>query len=202
MNSTAMRQTLRRRRRSIPPEERASAAIAVADILVTRPLFMRARHMAFYMASDGELDPMPLMIAAARRQKQCYLPVMTDLLLGWRSSPLAFQHFDPLTDSLVTNRYNILEPAFDPHRLRAIGMLDIIFMPLVGFDRQGNRIGMGKGFYDRALGSIDRWFRRPKLVGIAYSQQEVENIEPDAWDVGLDAIVTEKGWLAARQMAG
>jgi 5-formyltetrahydrofolate cyclo-ligase len=198
MPSDSLRSTLRRRRRSLPVRQRRLAAHTVADAVLTRMLFIRARRIAFYMANDGELDPDSLMTAAAMRGKTCYLPVMTDRLLSWRSSPLVFQAHDPLAESLVCNRFGILEPAYDPGRVVRPEMLDIVFVPLVGFDRRGNRIGMGKGFYDRALATLLRRCRRPKLVGLGYSVQEVEGIERNPWDVGLDAVVTETGWITAR----
>ncbi len=71
-------------------------------------------------------------------------------------------------------------------------------MPLVGFDSCGHRLGMGAGFYDRALRPrLDRTqsFRRPRLIGIAYSVQQVERLEPAPWDVALDLVVTERGIL-------
>jgi 5-formyltetrahydrofolate cyclo-ligase len=155
------------------------------------PVFLSARHIGFYMASDGELDPAQLLTNAHILGKKCYLPLVSDQLLRWRKSPLLFQQFEPLSDQLARNRYGILEPCYDPHRIIAVEMLDILFLPLVGFDRAGNRIGMGAGFYDRSLSGLERRFHRPRLVGLGYSFQEVEKIEPDDWDIPLDAVVTE-----------
>jgi len=77
--------------------------------------------------------------------------------------------------------------------------LDIVFVPLVAFDRAGHRLGMGAGFYDRCFGRLrrrTRW-RRPKLVGLACEFQLVAGIEARPWDVRLDAVATDKGlyWI-------
>jgi 5-formyltetrahydrofolate cyclo-ligase len=69
-------------------------------------------------------------------------------------------------------------------------------MPVLGFDRAGNRLGMGLGFYDRRLRHLarrGRRWRRPRLVGVAFGCQELASIEPSGWDVPLDMIVTENG---------
>lgn len=198
MPGPSIRAQLRRRRRELTVPQRKSAAEAVRNIIVQRLEYLRARRLAFYMANDAELDPDSLMTLAAADGKVCYLPVMSDRLLSWRSAPLVFQAFDPLTESLVANRLGILEPAYDPLRILRTEMLDILFMPLVGFDRHGNRLGMGKGFYDKTLASMTRRFRRPMLVGLAYDIQKVEKIDVRPWDVGLDAIVTETGWRESR----
>lgn len=198
--SRSVRTRLRRQRRALTAVQRFAAAQAVRAAIITQMSWIRARRLAFYMASDGELDPDPLMTLAAAEGKTCYLPVMSDRLLSWRSAPLVFQRHDPLTESLVVNRFGILEPPYCPTRISRPEMLDFVFLPLVGFDRHGNRLGMGKGFYDRTLANLDRRFRRPKLVGLAYSLQEVERIDRNPWDVGLDAIVTEAGWIARQRL--
>lgn len=193
----SLRSELRRRRRALSDTQRAAAAISVRDIVTRRLDYLRARRLAFYMASDGELDPDSLMMWAAADGKRCFLPIMSDRMLSWRSAPLVFQQFDPLSESLVVNRFGILEPAYHPARIFPPWMLDILFIPLVGFDAQGNRLGMGKGYYDRTLASMGRRFRRPMLVGLAYDVQQLERIDAKPWDVGLDAIVTQSGWRAA-----
>lgn len=155
--------------------------------------YLRASHVAFYMAAGGEMDPWPAMTAAAGLGKRCYLPVMTDRLRRWQQAPLAFQAFDPAEGEFRINRYGILEPAFDPRALIRPEQLDVVIIPLVGFDRAGNRVGMGQGFYDRTFARVRRGYRRPWLVGCAFSIQEAGTVLANPWDVPMDAIVTEKG---------
>ena len=65
-------------------------------------------------------------------------------------------------------------------------------MPLLGFDRSGNRLGMGGGFYDRSLAyKQQRPEKRPVLMGFAYDFQEVESLLAEPWDIGLDWIAME-----------
>jgi 5-formyltetrahydrofolate cyclo-ligase len=189
-----LRTRLRRERRQLPLQQKQEAAEDLCNVVLKHPAFLRARRIAYYLASDGEIDPWPLMLKACTRGKQAYLPIVSDRLTRWRPSPLSFQTYVP-GDHLVKNRFDILEPAYDPLAEERPWMLDIILLPLVGFDRRGARLGMGAGFYDRALADLTRRFRRPLLVGVGYAMQEVEKIEIRAWDVALDAIATETEFI-------
>ena len=73
-----------------------------------------------------------------------------------------------------------------------IQSLDIILIPLVVFDQSCNRIGMGSGFYDKALSALDNSKKKTYLIGLAYEFQKVNQIEPNKWDIPLDYVVTEK----------
>ena len=93
-------------------------------------------------------------------------------------------------------RIGIAEPVASPSARISPSRLDAILMPVVGFDRHGNRLGMGAGYYDRALRHLrdgSRRWRRPRLVGLAFACQEVERIVPSTWDIPLDVVVTERG---------
>ena len=103
--------------------------------------------------------------------------------------------FLEMTGPLRRNRLGIDEP--DNGARLGARWLDLVFLPLVGFDRFGLRLGTGGGFYDRAFA-----FRRhrqawhaPRLVGLGYDFQQVERIAPAAHDVRMDLVVTDKGIL-------
>jgi 5-formyltetrahydrofolate cyclo-ligase len=92
------------------------------------------------------------------------------------------------------NRFGIPEPTSKGRHIRPARHLDVLLVPLVGFDSTGNRIGMGGGYYDRTLAFLNRrrQWRRPRLIGIAHECQRVAAIEPRAWDVPLQAVATER----------
>jgi len=98
------------------------------------------------------------------------------------------------------NCYGIAEPESSPLDQARPLTLDTILLPVVGFDRRGNRLGMGAGYYDRALrhrrDPARRW-RRPRLVGLAFACQQTDDIVPSRWDVPLDAVVTEREVIVA-----
>lgn len=93
---------------------------------------------------------------------------------------------------MTSNRYGIPEPV-DAKPLHA-RQLDLLLMPLVGFDLAGRRLGMGGGYYDATLAFLRhrRHWRKPRLVGVAFECQRVETLPHDPWDMPLDAVLTEK----------
>jgi 5-formyltetrahydrofolate cyclo-ligase len=190
MTSTStLRRRLRLARRSLTPAEQRRHARQLARLLGKHPGFLRAKRIGAYLSSDGELDPRDLLGLAHRRHKGCYLPV----LRPHPKKKLWFVRYRP-GDRLTPNVYGIPEPRLRNHHIRLPWALDILLMPLVGFDAAGNRLGMGGGYYDRTLAYLlqRRLWRRPTLVGIAHECQRVERLEPAPWDVPLDLVATEE----------
>lgn len=184
------RDSLRRRmaeqRRALDPPSRMSAAQGVRRCLETLPAFLDARRVAGYWACDGEL-PLNLALAAvALRKQQIYLP-QVDGPRQLRFAPWA------LGEPVQPNRYGIPEPTTETGRLEP-DALDLVLVPLLAFDRRGNRIGYGGGFYDASFAFLREIPRpaRPLLVGIGYAFQECDAIEPADWDVPLDYVVTDR----------
>lgn len=186
-----LRRKLRQQRRALTPAAQRNAAQALYRQLAQHPLFRRARHIALYLANDGEIDPHLLIAAAHARGKQVYLPV----LKSWPRTSMMFQRID-MRERLAGNRFGIPEPRRDHKRQRKVWALDLILLPLVGFDRHGGRLGMGGGFYDRSLAyraQRNNW-HKPTLLGLAHDCQQVDRLPMASWDMPLDATVTDRGW--------
>ena len=185
-NRRLLRAQLRKVRRSLSAVQQQQAALKVIKHLRSHPWYWRAQHIALYQAADGELNLAPLMQALLADQKTVYLPV----LAKWPRTQMYFQRIT--ADSRYqANRFGLAEPLSNPSQQRAAWALDLVLMPLVGFDQQGNRLGMGGGFYDRAFAFGAR-LKQPKLLGVAHSVQQVEQLTAAAWDVPLDAVLTEQ----------
>lgn len=184
-----LRRRLRSARRALSPAQQKKASLGLLRQLAQHPLFRRSQHVAFYLANDGEIDPAPLMALARKRGKLCYLPIVT----GWPADRMHFQRIVP-NQRWVRNRFNIREPKADQRLQAPAWRLDLILMPLVGFDRNGNRLGMGGGFYDRSLAFRQRRKRwpGPTLLGLAHHCQKVESIPAEHWDIPLDGIVSDR----------
>lgn len=186
----ALRQQLRASRRVLSDEERARRSQEAVQKLTHHRLFLTARHIACYLPNDGELDLTYLISQAWTMGKSVYLPVLS---LHHRNH-LHFLSYKP-NDELVTNRFGIPEPVMRPHNMIDIRRLDLVLMPLVGFDSTGSRLGMGGGFYDRSFAFLRRrqkW-RKPNLIGAAFDCQKVEQIDGQSWDVPLSGVMTESG---------
>ncbi len=155
--------------------------------------FRRAKRVGIYWPSDGEIDPLTLL--GRQRGKQWHLPV----LQRFPRKTLMFVRWRP-GERLMANRFGIPEPQRRGRRIRNAQSLDLLLMPVVGFDRDGHRIGRGGGFYDRSLAYLRRHplWRRPRLIGLAHACQRLDQITPKPWDVPVDAIATEDGVSASR----
>ncbi len=185
---TSLRQSLRHTRRLLSPRQQRDAAIALHHALAGQRFFRSAKRLAFYQAIDGEIDPSLLLAEAQSRGQACFLP----LLHPFRHGRLLFVRYRE-GDPLQPNRWGIAQPRLLAHRLVSPRWLDVVLVPLVGFDADGNRLGMGKGFYDRTFGFRARTARRrPWLIGLAHECQRVEALQRQAWDVPMDAIVSEQ----------
>ncbi|WP_428635040.1 5-formyltetrahydrofolate cyclo-ligase [Sedimenticola sp.] len=194
-NRTDLRRQMRHQRRSLSAQQRHRAAVSLERNLACLPLFLHSRHIAFYLPNDGEIDLTPLIQRAWQMGKRCYLPNLSPLYHNrlW---------FAPFThdSTLILNRFGIPEPACNWREMRNVRSLDLIIAPLVAFDDQGNRLGMGGGFYDRTLAYLAHrtaW-HKPRLFGAAYAFQQVTELPHQPWDVPLEGIVTDNGTIFRR----
>ncbi len=183
-----LRRRLRAARAALAPVVRRRHALALARSLGKQTVFLRACRVGAYWGTKGEIDPFPLLQLPHTRHKRCFLPVL-------RPHPhqrLWFLEYRP-GDPLANNRFGIPEPRLRNRRIRLPCALDLLLVPLVGFDAQCNRLGMGGGYYDYTLAYLRRrrHWRRPRLIGITHECQQVEALTPNPWDVPLDMIVTE-----------
>ena len=137
---TELRRSLRARRNALSPEDQRLAAERLASNLIGTRLFLVSRRIACYLPNDGEIDTGPVIEHIRHLRKICYLPVLSRL----SHDRLWFAEAKPKT-KLVPNRFGIPEPAVKSSDLVRAQELDLILMPLVGFDDQGNRLGMGGG---------------------------------------------------------
>ena len=190
MDAPAQRRELRQRlidqRRALSPADRIAAAQGLRRSLEQLPEYLTDVRVAGYWASHGEL-PLNLAIPPlAARGQQFLLPVVG------RGRQLRFAPWR-VGDEVQPNRYGIPEPAA-PSELLEPFQLDLVLVPLLGFDRRGNRLGHGGGYYDRSFAFLNEQVRptEPMLVGIAYDFQELEIVNREPWDVTLDFIATDR----------
>lgn len=174
----SLRNDLRALRRQLTIDDQRDTALGVSQSIEALPGWQQVEHLALYLPNDSEVDTSFIVDSARTQGKFLYLPViMQDNHLEfalWRDQ-----------DALVENRYGIPEPPASAPR-RSIEELDLVLVPLVAWDRQGNRLGMGGGFYDRSTGQT----KETLLVGLAHACQEVDMLPRDDWDLRLDFVAT------------
>lgn len=188
MNKIELRQLIRSKRQQLAMSVQKQAAQKVAARLNEIVAFNQGQHIACYLSVKGELDTAPIIDAIWQSGKICYLPVLDP------KSPRSLCFVRYLKDDvLVNNHYAIPEPVMENNVIIAPKDLDVVFMPLVAFDAQGNRLGQGAGYYDRTFSfklgkeaSVT-----PMLIGVAYEWQKVLALDVSSWDVPLQMVITE-----------
>ena len=183
-----IRAQIRRQRQALSPLQQQQAAHQVAELALTFPPLAQAKKVALFLSFDGELNTRPLIASLWQRGQQVYLPVLHPFSEG----QLLFIRYLPDTP-LVRNRFGIPEPELNVTELAPLSTLDMILVPLVAFDAQGQRLGMGGGFYDRTL---QHWRQQGVLpAGLAHCCQQVPALPTEQWDIPLPVIITpEKIW--------
>jgi len=182
-----LRRELRSRRRDLSNPVRATHDRAIRQHLRQLIGAQKVRSIACYCSFDGEPNLDMLYKDLMADGCALALPVVS----GTNDHAMKFHAWRADT-TLADNRYNIPEPqetaSIPP------GGFDMLIVPLVGYDRHGNRLGVGAGYYDRHLESL-RDQQIPLRVGVAYSLQELEPIDTNDWDIPLHGIVNEHGWF-------
>jgi len=144
------------------------------------------KHIAIYLSNDGELDTSLLIKELWSLNHTVYLPIIHP----FNGANLLFQRYEK-NSPMRANHYGILEPKLNCSQICPLPALDYLLMPLVAFDKQGNRLGMGGGFYDRTLARLhEQNWQKPQLIGLAHECQKVENLPIESWDVPLKTIIT------------
>lgn len=178
-----LRQEAKRGLRALSPEYRESAGLAIAEKVAGLPEFRTSRVILIYAALPEEVPTR--LIADHARSFGIQVTYPRCLPEG---RELALHHVDSEEDLLLDGRYGISEPA--PHcPVTDPEMIDLAFVPGLAWDRAGNRLGRGAGYYDRLLADPG-W--RAVTCGLFFSRQEVSKIPTDPWDVPLDMIVTDQ----------
>lgn len=194
----SIRREMRAARRAIRAQERALATRRATELVSTHfrssGLHLQPGRIGTYMPSDGEMSPELIGEWFREFGWTTWVPVVGD------DGTMTFSRFDEGTE-MVANQFGIPEPLGPGEQLDARD-LDLIVVPCVAIDRHGNRVGMGAGFYDRALAAPEAHDGTPTedepctlgplLIGIGFDRQLVENLKADPWDIPMDIIVTDE----------
>jgi 5-formyltetrahydrofolate cyclo-ligase len=186
-----LRRDLRARRRQLSAAERMAAAMTLPQRLASLPELASGAYVAGYWAVDGDFSLHALLMGSPRFI-YCLPCLREDGSLGfapWRPG-----------DPLDSNRYGIPEPAIARSSQLDPEQMQLVLVPLVGFDRRGGRLGAGGGYYDRSFAFLNAAARplQPRLIGIGYALQELPDFSPEPWDVALDAVATERELILCR----
>jgi 5-formyltetrahydrofolate cyclo-ligase len=183
-----LRATLRRRRAAIDELHRNILDTAINSHLVRHARENEFGVIAAFLSFDGEPDLRLGLAELERSGATLVLPVVHE---APGRNTMVFRRWSP-GETLRPNRFGILEPVGSPEV--PLPQIDLVLIPMVGWDRRGNRLGMGASYYDRALQPFSG-DPAPRRVGVAYAAQEIERVPVDPWDIALHAVLNENGWF-------
>lgn len=183
--SKKLRTQIKSERAQIPTHYQRMVSFKISELVAELDEYRQAKNIAGYVAINGECDPKPLLDRARQEGKTTCLAKIVE-----RNKPLMFGPFDNQT-KLVQSGFGLFEPDIEADLLLAGSELDLVILPMVGFDDNCNRLGMGGGYYDRTFEFLKTQRVGPTMIGIAYEQQKLDSIETNDWDVPLDIVVTE-----------
>ena len=184
----ALRQYLRYRRSQLGVGAQLKASHRLLKAILKSQKYRHSQRIACYLAINGEIDLRPILQQALISGKQCFLPTLDYS----NSEPaLSFSRYYPGM-ILVKNRYGIREPVVQA--AVPATALDLVLVPMVGFDKQGNRLGMGGGYYDRTFAflNLEQSFNslhQPQLIGVAHRCQQVRKIQAQPWDIVMSEVI-------------
>ncbi len=182
----ALRESFRRKRLSLSTEQQTQFAKEITEQAHSTVFQADTKKIGLYLSFDGELDTNILIQSCWHKGVEVYIPV----LHPFSSGHLLFQRYTDKTQ-MIRNKYGINEPKLDVTKTLPCNQLDILFTPLVAFDKQGNRLGMGGGFYDRTLSLLlQNDSSKTRIVGLAHNLQLSETLPVEAWDIPLPAVLT------------
>ena len=188
IDNSTIRSKKRQLRSQLSSLEQSTHAIGLANQVCRQGAFLNSNRVACYLANDGEIDPDYIIQTAWKLRKRVYLPVLSPF-----QSKLYFAPYKAGME-MHLNRFDIWEPACSPNNWVTAWRLDLMLLPLVAFDEDGNRLGMGGGFYDRSLAYRQSRTHslRPRLIGLAHELQREQQLTANSWDIPLDMIATEE----------
>jgi 5-formyltetrahydrofolate cyclo-ligase len=183
-----IRSSALRRRDALPPSVRQDYSRAILNRILAMDVFRRSQTVMAYSSFGSEIDTSPLLLAVLGCGKTLLLPKVNRAAGG-----LDVYEVRNIESDLRTGVYGILEPVPETCAWRAPSEQELILVPGVAFDRQGARIGYGRGYYDKLLASCRSINSSLHTVAAAFEVQVVDAVPMEPHDVRIDVLVTEAG---------
>ena len=178
----SLRKEMRNRRRALSPAQQQAHARCVQRMVLSSGILNWSSRIALYFPHDGELDVTPLIERLLESRKRVSVPRIRS------ATQMEFRQLAS-DQTLLDNRYGISEPDPSTSRILPLWTHSVIFAPLVAFNDLGYRLGMGGGYYDRAMAATRS---QPLRIGLGHEIQYHPQFQHEAWDIPMDAIITEK----------
>ncbi len=174
-----LRNAIRLKKKSFTEEELRVMSCPIAEKVLNLPQVASAETVMLYCSLPDEVDTSHIIRRLKAEGKRILLPAVVS------DTEMELRHYETESD-LQKGKYDIMEPVGKP--FCNVEEIDVMIIPGMGFDRQGNRLGRGKGYYDRfLLSNCSSAFK----VGVCFPFQLIDEIPTDKYDVRMDTIVSE-----------
>lgn len=181
MEKNQLRKDIIKKRNNLDEKYINKASMQIINNILSQPKLHDAKVVFSYMPFGNEADIMPLNQWLLDNDKCLCIPRTKN---GFQMDAVIVEN---LNDRLIKNNYGIMEPASSVQAIE-IEKIDLVLVPGVAFDKQGNRLGHGKGYYDRFLALCDE---HTDFWGIAYSFQLLDYIPCTPYDIMMHKVITE-----------
>ena len=178
-------------RRQLTARQRQTAHTQILALAQKQQLFKRNTTIGFYLSMPTEVNTCGLINLALQSDCRIAVPVMTN-------HEMLFQLFIPESTTLHKHM-GFTQPRYDKTQVIALHDIDQLWLPLSCVDLQGNRLGLGQGYYDRALATVQNRKKQPVRIGLAYQRQVVSQLPYADWDVPLQYLLTDQQWFAFKK---
>ena len=178
-----LREHLKLKRKNLSNKESHDMSHAISQKIIRSKWIRQHKNVGIYHPVNGEANTLQLIEFMWSINQQVFLPIIN-------KKYLLFSKLNP-DSKLKKNCFGIPEPSITREDQVFTNDLDMVFVPLVAFDLNGFRIGMGSGYYDRTFKNKLKMTKSPVLIGLAYEFQKQECLNHQPWDVPLDMVVTE-----------
>ena len=180
-----LRARIKQKREQLSSENVDQLGDAIFRNLLDSNILEDKSRIAIYCSVNNEVATMQIIKHLWTKDKELFLPII-------KSNQLVFGSYKS-GDNLCNNKFDIPEPTTQREELITADVLDLVIVPLVAFDSDCNRLGMGGGYYDRALAFKKTASKTssPLLIGLAYELQKVNILEMNSWDIPMDGIISE-----------
>ena len=188
MDKKSIRKKILDIRENIKEDTKSELDKLIFNYLINNEIYKNAKRIFIYVSYKNEVDTKNIIRYSLSEKKQIYVPKTFK-----EEKSMKAININSL-DELIVDNYSILEPKVVDKNHKEVEF-DLIIMPAVSFDKKGNRIGYGAGYYDRYISKLDYDIIK---IGLAYDFQIVHNIDSEEHDVKVDYIITNKGEIKIR----
>ena len=186
VQKSEIRQVIRASRNRLTESDTYSAGLGLSSQLKKYQIVQSSQKIACFLSFDGEISTQSTLALIEDSGADCFLPK----LKPYKPNRLWFMPYKS-DYPMESNRFGIPEVNLSVDKALPVSKLELVLMPLVAFDTQGNRLGMGGGFYDATFSHLRAQKNRPKFIGLAYELQKFKSLPSDSWDLPLDGVCTE-----------